>query len=291
MLKKIIVSALFFVLLASSGPRLNAEASAPNGQATWLWNPWMIVNDEAGTLAFLESKQVNKVYVQIDRDVSVNVYRSFIEKAAARGMKIYALDGAPGWVAPKGYTSQDQLIQWLSSYQNGSAASQKFAGIHLDVEPYLYSGWTSNQAAAIKSYQALLLKAKSSAASLKIPLEADMPFWFDEIAYKNTYGKGNLAEWVIANTNSVTIMAYRDSAPLIIEFVKNEIAMAQKHGKLLVVGVETGETGEGDNISFFEEGEAAMKNELAAVQAFYANSSAFGGTAVHHVGSWMTMKP
>lgn len=290
-LRKIVVLLSLFFLMAAGIQQTKAEASAEDDRATWLWNPWMIVNNEAGTLAFLESKQLNKVYVQIDRDIPVKVYRSFIEKAATKGMRIYALDGAPAWVAPKGYTSQNQLMNWLGQYQNGSTAAQKFAGVHLDVEPYLYSGWTSNQAATIKSYQALLQRAKTSTTSLNLPLEVDMPFWFDEIRYKNTYGAGLLAEWVIANTNSVTIMAYRDDSSFIIDVVKNEIAMAGKYGKAIVIGVETGETSEGDNISFFEEGEAAMQQELSAVQAYYMNTPGFNGTAVHHVGSWMTMNP
>ncbi|MGG3450505.1 amidase [Domibacillus aminovorans] len=267
------------------------EASTTQDRATWLWNPWMIVSDEAGTIAFLESKQLNKVYVQIDYDISLNVYRSFIEKASVRGIKVYALDGAPDWVAPKGYTSQNQLMNWLGNYQKGSTAIQKFAGVHLDIEPYLYSGWKTKQAETIKSYQALLVKAKNSTTALNLSLEVDLPFWFDEISFKNTYGNGLLAEWVIAKTNSVTIMAYRDSASMIIDLVKEEVAWAGKYGKSLVVGVETGQTSEGNSISFFEEGESYMNQQLTAVETYYANNSGFNGTAVHHVGSWMTLKP
>ncbi len=130
-----------------------------------------------------------------------------------------------------------------------------------------------------------------SSAQLNLPLEADMPFWFDEISYKNTYGSGLLAEWVIKNTDGVTLMAYRDSAPMIIDIVKNEIAMAEKYGKNVVVGVETGVTDEGSIITFAEEGEAYMNLQLAEVAAHYSHHVAYEGIAVHHVGSWMTLKP
>ena len=116
----------------------------------------------------------------------------------------------------------------------------------MDVEPYLYSGWNTNRAATVKAYQALLMKAVSSTNALNLPLEADLPFWFDEIPYKNTYGSGVLAEWVIANTHSVTLMAYRDSATMITELVRNEVAYGVKYGKPVVVGVETGQTDEGE---------------------------------------------
>lgn len=289
MKKLMMAGVLLLFMLTQNG--FNAQAAEVDVKATWLWNPWMIYSDEAGTLAFLESKDVNKVYVQIDAEIPAGVYESFIEKAGALGIAIYALDGAPDWVAPKGFTKQDRLMSWLSSYQKGAAPAQKFAGVHLDVEPYLYSGWNTNRATTVKAYQTLLTKAKSSTAALNLPLEADLPFWFDEISYSNTYGKGILAEWVIANTQSVTLMAYRDSAVLINELVKNEIAYGEKYGKKVVVGVETGQTDEGDAITFYEEGEAFMNNELAAVSQHYSAAKGFGGIAIHHVDSWKTMAP
>jgi uncharacterized lipoprotein YddW (UPF0748 family) len=75
---------------------LQVDASAVEVRATWLWNPWMIVSDEAGTLDFLERKNVNTVYVQIDRDISMGVYRSFIEKASEKGMSIYGIGRCSG---------------------------------------------------------------------------------------------------------------------------------------------------------------------------------------------------
>lgn len=292
MLKKMLVIVMTFSLFAAFTPEnTQAIGLSQDTRATWLWNPWMFVQDEAGTLAFLESKNVNKVYVQIDRDIPKAEYRSFVEQATARGMEIYALDGAPAWAAPKGDRYQDQLMAWLTDYQKNAAAAAQFSGVHLDVEPYLYSGWNKKRAATIKSYQALIQKAQASTATLALPLEVDMPFWFDEITYKNTFGSGLLAEWIIANTNSVTIMAYRDSAPMIIDIVKNEMAMAQKHGTGIVVGVETGVTDEGSIITFAEEGEAYMNEELEKVAAHYTGSPSYKGIAIHHVGSWLTLKP
>lgn len=288
-MKKVWIGAVLLVMMVFSNG-LSREA-ATEVRATWLWNPWDLISDEAGTLAFLENKNVNKVYVQIDQDIPVNVYHGFIEKASAKGMDVYALDGAPGWVAKKGFTNQDKLMAWLKAYQAGSSTLQKFAGIHLDVEPYLYSGWASNQKATVLAYQNLLVKAKTSANSLALPLEADMPFWFDEISYNNTLGRGILAEWVIANTSSVTIMAYRDTAPLIIDLVKNEVNYAANYGKITVVGVETAPTDEGDAISFYEEGEAYMNGQLDEVQAYYAGTAGYGGLAIHYVDSWKTMAP
>ncbi|HSI67938.1 MAG TPA: amidase [Planococcus sp. (in: firmicutes)] len=289
MKRKWMVGVLILFLIGNFA--FGAEAAEPQTKATWLWNPWMINNDEAGTLDFLVSKDVNKVYLQIDPDIPSSVYQSFNAKAAEKGIDILALDGAPDWVAPKGEAKQTKLMAWLADYQKNSTNPQQFKGIHLDVEPYLYSGWKMNQAKTITSFQSLLVKAKNSAAALGLPLEADLPFWFDEISYKNTHGKGVLAEWVIAKTDGVTLMAYRDTAPMIIEIVKNEVAYAKKHGKLIIIGVETGYTDEGNRVSFYEEGEAYMNGQLTLVQIHYSGAGGFGGIAVHHVDSWKQLKP
>ena len=76
-LKKINSFVLIFSMMLSF-QAFSVKADNMNTKATWLWNPWMIVSDEQGTLDFLESKQVNKVYLQIDREVPVSYYYSFI---------------------------------------------------------------------------------------------------------------------------------------------------------------------------------------------------------------------
>lgn len=287
MFKKIISFVLFFGILFNG--TFSANAEKVNTKATWLWNPWMIVSDEQGTLDFLESKEVNKVYLQIDRDVPVEYYHSFIEKANTKGIKVFALDGSADWVAPNGSKYQLQILNWITAYQQNAPNIQQFAGIHFDIEPYIYSGWSTNQAQTIKTYQNLIVKAKQEANNLNLPFEVDMPFWFDEIMYKNTYGKGVLSEWVITHVDSVTIMAYRDSAQAIIKIVQSEINYAKKVNKSITIGVETMPSAEGKYVSFAEEGESYMLQQLKQVENHYAFNPAFKGIAIHHVDSWKNM--
>lgn len=128
-MRKIMIAGVWLLFMLTQNG-FDAQAAGVNTKATWLWNPWMIYSDEAGTLDFLESKGVNKVYVQIDADIPSGVYESFIVKARAGGMSVYALDGAADWVAPKGFTKQDRLMSWLSTYQKEAAPAQRFAGVH-----------------------------------------------------------------------------------------------------------------------------------------------------------------
>lgn len=267
------------------------DAKAVQDRATWLWDTTKIVEDESGVLSFLESKQVNKLYLQINSDIASNYYKSFIDKASAKGIKVYALDGSANWVSTDGYKKQDQLFDWLHTYNENASATEQFSGVHLDVEPYLNSGWSSNQVNTIESYQTLLTRAKGDTDQLQLPLEVDMPFWFDEITYNNPFGQGLLADWVIDQVESVSIMAYRDTAKDIIKIVEHEINYANKVNKSIIIGVETGASDEGKNITFYDNGEAYLNKQLAQVHKHYANKTSYNGFAIHHVDSWMNMQP
>ncbi|CEG25614.1 hypothetical protein BN1002_00429 [Bacillus sp. B-jedd] len=283
MLRKTFLCAILLLLAAGTLGNSFVQAEG-TPRATWLWNTTLIETQPDEVLAFLGENNANQVYLQINRNISITSYKQFIAKASALGIKVHALDGAPNWVSGSGTTYLNQLMGWVKTYQAEALPAEKFSGIHLDVEPYLYSGWTSNYKATVLAYQNLLLNAKSQARQLGLPIGADMPFWFDEHSYNNKIGKGNLANWVIQTVDSPTIMAYRDTAPAIANIISTELQMANAAGKTLIIGVETGATSEGDFITFYEEGKAYMEGELAQV----------GGNltfAIHYLESWMAMKP
>ena len=61
--------------------------------------------------------------------------------------------------------------------------------------------------------------------------------------------------------------------------------------KKVVVGVETLKSEEGNLVSFSEEGEAYMDRQLNKVQKHFSKKKSFKGTAIHHLESWMEMRP
>ncbi len=287
----ILVFAFILFVLGVAGVN-KADASTNTKYSTWLWDTNQIVTNRAETLQFLENKQVSHVYLQINRSINVNHYKQFIQEAAARQIKVYALDGAPEWgPSSKAFTN---FLDWVTAYQASAAEGEKFSGIHLDVEPYLTSQWTTNYSGAVLKYQNVILSAATMAKSLGIPFAADIPFWFDEMNVKNKYGKGNLAEWVITNTSEVTIMAYRDKAVGpngIIELAKYEMNLAESLNKEVTIAVETMNLGSSDGfLTFYEEGQSVMEQELSLVSDAYKDYSSFKGVAVHHVGSWMELQ-
>lgn len=97
-----------------------------------------------------------------------------------------------------------------------------------------------------------------------------------------------LLDVLTENSDCITLMSYRDTAEAMLDVSKTEIAMATARNVRVVLGAETGETGEGSIVTYFEEGSAKMDAELAKVSAALdtAKVPAGAGIAVHHLGSW-----
>ncbi|WP_226671796.1 amidase [Rossellomorea aquimaris] len=262
------------------------------GKSTWLWNTVEIIENKEEIIGFFKTRGVDEVYLQVNPSVGAEHYHQFIEMANLENIHVYALDGAPKWATVNGRSSLIAFFDWLDTYQLEANESQRFTGVHLDVEPYLLSGWTSAYGKTVLNYQKMVMEAVDRSDSLQLPLGMDIPFWFDEKSYNNEFGKGNLAQWVIGKTDEVGIMAYRNNAVGpngIIELTRNEMAYALSAGKKVKVGVETAPSAEGDFLTFQEEGEEFMLEELARVDAEYGTYSSYKGIAVHHYGSWKAL--
>ncbi|MDF2612380.1 MAG: hypothetical protein K0S71_166 [Clostridia bacterium] len=278
---------------------VNAAATKNTSQvinipyATWLWHTEQIVQNPDQMIDFLVENNVKHLYLQIDYTLNLNTYKSFIKKAFENGIEVHALEGSAKWVSDDGADRQILFFKWLAEYQKAALDSEKFRGIHLDVEPYLNEQYDSMRNSVLQNYQDLLMHALNMSKEMKVPLAVDIPFWFDEVTYHTKYGKGMLDEWIISHVKDVTIMAYRNSAlgdNGIVRLISREMKLAQSYEATIRIAVETQQSEEGNAVSFYEEGQAYMNNELKIVYDKYKKSKGFGGFAMHHIISWMDLR-
>lgn len=256
---------------AEPPPELGAEA-------LWVWS-W---EGSAALTDFVVADGFDRVYLYAQGGFGPHV-RAAIADLGAAGIAVEALGGEQRWAT----TDRGGMLAFVRSarrYQRGAAPGARLAGIHVDVEPYGLPAWDRRRHRSKRSYVASLRAARRAAGPL--PLAADIPFWFDG----TRLGGRSLAEATIAATDSVTIMAYRDSADEVIDVARREVRIAGERGKRATVGVETGDY-DPPSITFFQEGRAALALALAAVDARLDARPGFGGTAVHHYGSLAALRP
>ena len=87
----------------------------------------------------------------------------------------------------------------------------------------------------------------------------DIPCWLDDEITLNGVTRPAY-EFIIDNADRVTLMSYRDSCEGILSFAEDEIGYALSAGKVLDLGVETGE--EEDIVTFYEEGATRPYREI-----------------------------
>ncbi len=295
-MKKVWVILTLAVMMMSTVSVLTEKATAVElnrSKSTWLWDTARIQTESSDILDFLLEKQIDVLYLQVNPNIEKSVYQDFIIQAQESGIEVYALDGAPQWATSKGLIDIQRFYQWVGEYQRFAGPKGSFSGVHLDIEPYLLATWSTHKNKTIVNYQKALVAAQKSAQQLGLTFTVDMPFWFDEHKYRNTFGRGVLSDWVINLTDGVTIMAYRNMAEGpngVIQLVANELEKAQQLNKPLDIALEATQSYEADYVSFYALGEQVLLRELDKVELHYQQNSSLNGFAIHSVESWMTLK-
>ncbi|MGP4108131.1 hypothetical protein [Virgibacillus sp. L01] len=290
---------------------VSAETTSGKDKAMWSWFP----NEDIDTtenreemIEFAEEKGVNVIYLNIgerNSDIYLKMhpeqYRKFIKLAHESDIKVYALDGASEWAKEENHHIPISRMLDVFEYNCHSSEDEQFDGVQFDIEPYLLDEWDTNERGQlIQEYLSGLkiLNKISKAYSQTHDFEfmVAMPFWFDGEEYETTYrGKSMpLSDHVMDTVNSVALMAYRDFAEgrdSITYHIEHEMEYASKNGVKAVVGVETQYLEPYEKVSFFEEGEAYMNEQLEIVDKMYADEPGYGGQAIHKYQSYQTMNP
>lgn len=270
-------------------PMLTMRMEQP--KATWLWHTSQILNQSDSLIEFLDNKNVSTLYLQVNADIPDDAYQHFIRIANERNIEVHALDGAPHWATDQ--KSVQDFFRWVEKYQSVSEKTEQFAGIHLDIEPYILPTWDSSLQKTVESYQQNIRFAAGESALLGLHFGIDIPFWFDETFYSNVMGEGILSEWLIDQSDSIHVMAYRNKASGrngMISLAQSEIDYASSAGKHARVAIETSKSSEGDYLSFFGKNNAYMEKQLQEVEQSFNHSEGYRGIAVHSLESWMQRK-
>lgn len=277
-----LVSVMIFLLLGVSNMKMIHAQSIQ--KATWLWNTTLIVDSTTDILQFAASQQINTIYLQINKDLDISQYQRFISAASAQHIMIEALDGAPSWALDQDRDQLQDTLQWITSYQQASSATEQFGGIHIDIEPYLLPNWTKEQATIVAQWQRSVQMITATAQALHLPASADIPFWLYTLNTPDSHS--TLSQWMIDQYDSLTVMAYRDSGAAIDDVAQAQLSEADTAGKDMYIGVETNPSSEGDHISFYGKGADALTTALSQVTTQASTHSSFAGIAVHDYVGW-----
>jgi hypothetical protein len=260
----------------------------------WVWDE-AIATDPVRREAFFTfaaSKAIGGIYFECEGLIQNNkpALRNFVLAAKAHSLAVDFLFGDPSWALTPNHSKATALAKAAVKFGK-TYPDARPRGVHYDVEPYLLPEWQTDKNGTANQYLSLAedLKAITGPASLRLTM--DIPFWFDGESVTRSGASRPLNQWIQDRADKVVLMDYRDAADLIIQFAADEIAYGDQIGKLVGIGVETQCGQEPPYVSFCDKGNAAMEIELSAVQAYYLSHPSYDGIAIHHYGSYVTLKP
>lgn len=263
-------------------------SSAQDTRAMWVWD----TSTPAATVDLAVSTGTDQLFVAVPPNLATSGQlpniRALSDRARAAGIRVDALGGDPGWVDNPTWV----ITYWLKP----AKSSGLFTGIHVDVEPYSTSAWSTDRPSVVGRYLTLLDKLQANAGTY--PIEADIPFWFDTVpAVATTGAASTLDREIIKRTAGVTVMSYRNTATGTdgtLGVAAPALAAGASLGKPVRLGQETnylGATAVDTKQTYFGWTRTAMEAQLAQVNAGASGYATYAGLAIHDASGYAVMAP
>ncbi|MGB2867813.1 MAG: hypothetical protein WBD36_05135 [Bacteroidota bacterium] len=234
-------------------------------KATWLWNTAAIAGDparEQELIEFIQKEGITTLFLGIPYDaqdvrtshairIPEEKLRPLLSRLNRLSVKVHALIGDKDFVLPDQQPMVLATLENVIRYNAAAKPEERFAGFHLDVEPYLLPGFNSaRQQWIVHNYLMLLSQVSQRGNRAELAVGVDIPYWFDSpdefssrIISDELGGVTKpLYQHVIDLMDDVALMSYRTTATgmdgIILQSL-DEISYAFKAGKQVFVGLET----------------------------------------------------
>ncbi|CAI6052239.1 hypothetical protein PAECIP112173_01439 [Paenibacillus sp. JJ-100] len=272
----------------------NPPASAPEIRGTYIWEASQVTDDGGDhILTFAKQQNINWLYVRLDLDQPYSSYRSFVKRAKAQGIEIHAMGGHPIWGKMENRPRIKRLIDYVKNYNAEVEPDERFEGIHLDIEPYTLPDWDANRDTLLAEWASnIAFFQEETKKDSNLETSADLAVWLDTFQLPGR--DVSVTEFMIDTLDHISLMAFRNIAEGsngIAAVVSQEMEIADRLGKPLLISVEMKENFEGKHISFHELGAQEMESQLNKLPDLLSSYKAYKGNLVHAYDYWIEAKP
>lgn len=263
----------------------------------WIWETAALTQAAVrdSLFAFARRKGVGTLYPNAGGVLGKDdaTLARFVDAAAAQGLQVELLFGAPQWALASEHAKAVALARQAKAFTLAQDARLAAApvGIQFDVEPYSLDAYAADPQGVGSQWVDMYVVAGAALKGAGIALTACVPRWLETRSVTRGGVTRPLNEWLADASDRLTLMDYVDKAKGIIDGAAGELAYADAHGKEVVVGLETIAGLDPPSVTFAEEGEAAMEAATGTAEPVFLAHPSYFGTAIHHWRSYQTMKP
>ena len=285
-----LIGEMFHARVEWDAQRKLAVVTTPIPKGTWIWDSRIIEDDRDRMISFASARDVNAIYLHMNRDIKPKAYADFIRSAKERRIAVEALAGRPDWALKANRDQIRTFISWTLQYNASVGPEERFEGLHFDIEPYLLAEWDKNKKKILEEWihNLRFIEQETEGSGLKITL--DVPYWLHDVKVPDT--EYSLSAWLLEKFDCLVIMDYRNHALGKNGIVDNAYAILREAASLnkqVIVAVETAKSSEGERVSFYSKSVDFMEQELLTAHRELSRYASYAGMAVHDYKSWSAM--
>jgi len=239
---------------ADAAPERSQAQRRDTTNSLWVWHTSDLLAagdkavDELVDLA--QQADVSRIYLQVpggfDEADTRQAMRAVASRLGTAGISLLALDGAPEYALPSEHDDLLDTVAEVIDYNDSVPKEARFVGMHLDVEPYLLSGWGKAREKIVTGYLGMLDAVRARTARAGLELDVAVPFWFDSVAVHqqrdDRVERLSLTDEVLARVDSIAVMDYRtqtDGSNGLLALGAGELAAAAEQDREVWIGLET----------------------------------------------------
>lgn len=251
----LVMAALLTVCIAGCRP---SEHISRNGLYVWdtsdgaLQSLWQVLDQVAVGEVYL-SYSSGELYDQLPQQTVTQLH--------SRGLASWYLAGTPAWGIDSEGTSVRAAIAAVALYNRTVPKEAQFAGIQLDVEPYLTDAWDEDKQQVMQDWYRALYAGKQLAERYGVRVMLCIPRWLDAV-------NAEVLEAMLRDCcDEVAIMNYdrRDT----LEGIIPELELARQYARPVVCIselTEPGIHGLTENNTYYNVGLEALHNTWVQLQ-------------------------
>jgi hypothetical protein len=277
------------------------------GQSVWVWEEdalsWLDQPHKGEEAAlWLRQQGFERVYLyagaHLDQDPLQDrpqAYSQLLSSLHRHGLEVHALLGTgylrtEKYILPENRERARAMVQRVLDYNHRSLASERFTGIHLDIEPHVFDDWSSRRQEYLKMWLRVseMWMAMKRQSGQHLTVAPAIAFWLDGIEVEHAGVVKPASEHLQDIYDHVVLMDYRQRAEGpdgIISHGQQEVEYGRKIGKEVWLGLEFSPN-EMAKITFDGVTPARAVEQVQRVLHAFRQDRGFGGIAVHHYSSY-----
>lgn len=130
-------------------------------------------------------------------------------------------------------------------------------------------------------------KVKAMGDELDLPVVADLPFWANTIPCPGS--DVTLDVWMLSTLDTANFMTYRNTPSELLSIATPALEAGVKTGKPVWLAVETVNTEEGDQVSYYGQTLSELLEDLDEIDTLASRYTSYAGIGIHYYSGVMAL--